>query len=189
VPYLQITQVGQRLDPKQTMLRCRGDAAREGGEAKQADVDVGVRPRRPLPRCAEDGGREGGHRRSRAPSATILTRTGGTTGSGCASDEEESRVVHCLGLERMEGNRASLDVRAARVEGSRAGGRQTRASGWKGGPDFFLLFILFSSRDSPHKTRFLKSSFPTFLFIPLTKHAFHKNIIRSTHQPNNAVVG
>jgi hypothetical protein len=112
------------------------DAAREGGEAKQADVDAGVRPRRPLPRCAEDGGGEGGHRRSHEPSATVLTRTGGTTGSGCADDEEESRVVRCLGFERMEGNPASLDVRAARVETceprgwrARAGDRPARADG------------------------------------------------------------
>jgi hypothetical protein len=183
VPYLQITQVGQRLDPKQTMLRCRGDAAREGGEAKQADVDVGVRPRRPLPRCAEDGGREGGHRRSRAPSATILTRTEGTTGSGCASDEEESRVVHCLGLERMEGNRVSLDVRAARVETceprgwkavARVGGRPARADGREDGIFFSSSFFLVVEIPLT-KHASLKSSFPTFLFIPLTKHAFHKN--------------
>jgi hypothetical protein len=38
-------------------------------------------------------------------------------------------------------------VRAARVEGSRAGGRQTHVRGWKWRTRFFLLFIIFSSRD------------------------------------------
>jgi hypothetical protein len=134
------------------------DAAREGGEAKQDDVDAGVRSRRPLPRCAEDGGREGGHRSSRcrsshAPSATKLTRTGGTTASGCTGDEEESCAVRCLGFEGIEGiqgNRGKkLDMRAVRVEtyeprgwsrvsrelkaDARVGGRPTRVDGREDG--------------------------------------------------------